>query len=49
MVATALEMAIQKKIEIKKDDQTKKKLFGRVKWSIKVINKKELSLNKKLC
>ena len=36
-------MAIQKKIEIKKDDQTKKKLFGRVKWSIKVINKKELS------
>lgn len=43
MVATALEMAIQKKIEIKKDDQTKKKLFGRVKWSIKVINKKELS------
>lgn len=42
-VAAILELAIQKKIEIIKQDSGKKKLFNQQKWSVKILDNKDLS------
>lgn len=47
-VATVLQMAIQKKIEIIKQEDGKKKLFSKEKWAVKLLDVKNLTEDQKI-
>lgn len=47
-VATVLQLAIQKKIEIIKQDDGKKKLFSKEKWAVKLLDVKNLTEDQKI-